>query len=45
MMGVLDLISQGYFARGSSILTIHTGGLQGNIGMNDRFDLGLPDIF
>ena len=28
--GVFDLISQGYFPKGSRILLIHTGGLQGN---------------
>jgi 1-aminocyclopropane-1-carboxylate deaminase len=28
MLGVYDLISKGFFERGSTILTIHTGGLQ-----------------
>lgn len=30
MWGIYDLIRQGYFPRGSKILAIHTGGLQGN---------------
>jgi 1-aminocyclopropane-1-carboxylate deaminase len=29
MWGIYDLVQQGYFARGSRILAIHTGGLQG----------------
>ncbi|WP_034256495.1 1-aminocyclopropane-1-carboxylate deaminase/D-cysteine desulfhydrase [Arenibacter latericius] len=32
--GVLDLIKQGYFKPGTSILVVHTGGLQGVEGMN-----------
>jgi 1-aminocyclopropane-1-carboxylate deaminase len=32
--GVIDLIHKGYFPEGSSILLIHTGGLQGIAGMN-----------
>ena len=42
MMGIFDLISKNYFSRGSSILAIHTGGLQGNKGMNERFGYNLP---
>jgi len=34
MFGVFDLIEKGYFPKGSKILTIHTGGLQGVEGMN-----------
>jgi 1-aminocyclopropane-1-carboxylate deaminase len=30
MMGVFDLIGQNYFEHGSTILILHTGGLQGN---------------
>jgi len=45
MMGVLDLISKDYFPKGSAILVIHTGGLQGNQGMNKRFGLNLPHNF
>ena len=42
MFGILDLIKKDYFPKGSSILAIHTGGLQGNKGMNERFKLNLP---
>jgi len=42
MMGVLDLIKQDYFPRESSILAIHTGGLQGNKGMSERLEIDLP---
>ena len=42
MLGVIDLIKNDYFPKGSSILLIHTGGIQGNIGLNKRFGLKLP---
>src|SRR5690606_12156844 len=29
MFGVLDLVEKGYFPRGSTVLAVHTGGLQG----------------
>ena len=32
--GLVDLISKGYFKKGTKILAIHTGGLQGIQGMN-----------
>ncbi len=35
--GLFDLIKNNYFKRGSSILAIHTGGLQGIKGFNQRF--------
>ena len=35
MFGVFDLIKKGYFPKQSKILTIHTGGLQGIVGMNN----------
>lgn len=34
MFGIFDLIKKGYFSKGSKILAIHTGGLQGISGMN-----------
>ena len=34
MFGILNLIKQGRFARGTKIMAIHTGGLQGIHGMN-----------
>ncbi len=42
MMGVLDLVAKDFFPKGSSILAIHTGGLQGNKGMTDRLGVSLP---
>lgn len=34
MFGIIDLIKKGTFKNGTKILAIHTGGLQGIIGMN-----------
>jgi 1-aminocyclopropane-1-carboxylate deaminase len=34
MFGVYDLLKKGYFPKGSKVLAIHTGGLQGIVGMN-----------
>ena len=31
--GVMDLLKQGFFCKGDSLLLVHTGGLQGNVGM------------
>ena len=42
MLGILDLVSKDYFPKGSSILAIHTGGLQGNKGMSERLGVKLP---
>ena len=36
MFGIVDLIKKGYFKKGTKILTVHTGGLQGIDGMNSR---------
>ena len=36
MYGLWDLVEKDYFRRGSSIVAIHTGGLQGIEGMNER---------
>ncbi len=36
MFGIVDLIHKGYFPKGSKILAIHTGGLQGIEGMNRK---------
>jgi len=41
MYGIFDLIEKGYFPRGSSIVAIHTGGLQGIVGFNQRFGGGV----
>ena len=42
MMGILDLAAKDYFLRESTILSIHTGGLQGNKGMSERLGVKLP---
>tara|TARA_B100000902_G_C27321923_1_gene925293 strand:- start:8043 stop:8933 length:891 start_codon:yes stop_codon:yes gene_type:complete len=42
LYGVIDLIKKNYFHKSSNILVLHTGGLQGNIGMNNRYNLNLP---
>ena len=34
MFGIIALLNNGYFRENSRILAIHTGGLQGNVGMN-----------
>jgi len=41
MYGVFDLIEKGYFPKGSSIVAIHTGGLQGIAGFNQRLLINL----
>lgn len=42
MLGIIDLVEKDYFPKGSSILAIHTGGLQGNRGINERLGISLP---
>ncbi len=37
LFGVLDLIARGYFRRGSTVVAIHTGGLQAWAGWHERF--------
>ena len=37
LYGVFDLIEKDFFPRGSKIMIIHTGGLQGIQGFNNRF--------
>ncbi|MCC5650407.1 pyridoxal-phosphate dependent enzyme [Nostoc sp. XA013] len=34
--GVMDLLQQEFFSKGDRLLLIHTGGLQGNVGMEER---------
>ena len=45
MMGIIDLILKNNFPKGSNILAIHTGGIQGNRGINQRYNLNLPHNF
>ena len=42
LFGIMDLVKKGYFPKKSSILAVHTGGLQGNIGMNQQLGFSLP---
>jgi 1-aminocyclopropane-1-carboxylate deaminase len=35
--GVFDLIKKNHFPKGSKILLVHTGGLQGINGLEERF--------
>lgn len=36
MFGIMDLLKKGYFKENSRILAVHTGGLQGVAGMNQK---------
>ena len=40
--GIYDLIAKDFFPKGARIIAIHTGGLQGNVGFNQRFGTQLP---
>ena len=42
MFGILDQVKKKAFAPGSNILAMHTGGLQGILGFNERFGTDLP---
>ena len=45
MYGIVDLLKNGYFKENSRIFVIHTGGLQGILGMNQRLHKkNLPQI-
>ena len=37
LFGIYDLIKRGYFKKGTTIVAVHTGGLQGIDGFNQRF--------
>ncbi|MBF8965408.1 1-aminocyclopropane-1-carboxylate deaminase/D-cysteine desulfhydrase [Pontibacter sp. FD36] len=39
--GLIDLIQKGYFPKGSRIVVVHTGGLQGNAGFKERLGIAL----
>ena len=45
MMGLFDMVESDFFKPKSKILVIHTGGLQGNKGMNKRLNLNLPEKY
>jgi len=38
MYGIYDLIKKGFFTKGSHVLAIHTGGIQGIVGFNERYN-------
>ncbi|WP_297338078.1 pyridoxal-phosphate dependent enzyme [Algoriphagus sp.] len=42
--GIWDKIEKGVFAKGTKILSIHTGGLQGNAGFTERTGIKLPPL-
>ena len=42
MFGIYDLVRKNTFKAGTTLLAIHTGGLQGNRGFEQRFGLVLP---
>ncbi len=45
LFGIMDLVAQDYFKKGTQILAIHSGGLQGIPGMNKRLKKkNLPTI-
>ena len=44
MFGILDMIKKNTFPKGSKILIIHTGGLQGNEGFNRRLKRKYSDL-
>jgi len=45
MYGLFSLIEQGYFPAGTRLLAIHTGGLQGIDGFNQRYETKKMRIF
>jgi 1-aminocyclopropane-1-carboxylate deaminase len=42
MFGIFDLVRKDFFEKGSHILAIHSGGLQGIAGFNQRLGTSLP---
>ncbi|MFT4754511.1 MAG: 1-aminocyclopropane-1-carboxylate deaminase [Salibacteraceae bacterium] len=42
MFGLYELIEQNCFSKGSVITAIHTGGVQGNIGLMEKYETHLP---
>lgn len=43
LFGVFDLAGKGFFSKGSTVMAIHTGGLQGIAGFNERHETTLPE--
>lgn len=44
LSGIWQLIGQDHFPKGSKILVIHSGGLQGNKGFSERTGIKLPSL-
>ncbi|MCS5491232.1 1-aminocyclopropane-1-carboxylate deaminase/D-cysteine desulfhydrase [Algoriphagus limi] len=44
LFGLWDLIKKGYFPKGSKILVIHSGGIQGNRGFTFQTGIKLPSL-
>lgn len=42
MFGIYELIANNHFPSGSVITTVHTGGVQGNQGLMNRYSVSLP---
>ena len=45
MYGVFDLLRKGEFPEGSTVVAVHTGGLQGWEGYRERYNLGYLPFF
>ncbi len=43
--GIFSLIKENYFKRGETIVAIHSGGLQGLAGLNEKFQNKYPEFF
>ncbi len=41
MFGVIDMITKGYFPSGTRILAVHTGGLQGIRGIEEKYGINI----
>ncbi|MFN0013663.1 MAG: 1-aminocyclopropane-1-carboxylate deaminase/D-cysteine desulfhydrase, partial [Saprospiraceae bacterium] len=41
LYGVWDLLAKGYFPAGSTVVAVHTGGLQGWAGFRERYGEGI----
>ncbi|MGB0806550.1 MAG: 1-aminocyclopropane-1-carboxylate deaminase/D-cysteine desulfhydrase [Salibacteraceae bacterium] len=42
MFGLFELIDKNHFPTGSILTAIHTGGVQGNLGLMERYSVSLP---
>lgn len=42
MFGLFEMIRDGFFEKGSVITAIHTGGVQGNLGLMEKYKCELP---